>query len=166
MNNDEKKELTTRVNALPNRIGEKPRTVGPAPHQQTSQYPETEAYADVLHGYIMSFERVKNGVSHIGDGGLRAYFFEMDNNTGFDEKFLIDNEFAHIHRHGSYSLHLVLPSEIGEITDRQGRTENHPLAVAGKIPSTNHMLFGARNQQELEVSKVLLRISYLYAIQQ
>lgn len=166
MGNNEQNELTGLVRAFPNRIGEKPKTTGPAPHQQRSQYPETEKYADALHDYVTSFEGVENGVSHIGDGGLRAYFIAGSASSGFSERFLVDNEFAHIHRHGSHSLHLVLPPDIGEITDKKGWTEGHPLAVAGRIPRTNHLLFGARNQSELEVAQVLMRISYLYASQQ
>jgi hypothetical protein len=162
----EKQELIKFIETLTNRIGEKPKTIGSAPHTQTDQFPENISFADDLDTYVMTFENVKNGISHIGDGGLRAYFIETDNNEGFNEKFLVDNEFAHIHRHGSHSLHITLPTEIGLITDTKGWTEKHPLAVAGRIPKTNHMLFGARNNEELEISKKLLRISYLFATKQ
>ncbi|MGL4630459.1 MAG: hypothetical protein ACRCVT_04560 [Leadbetterella sp.] len=166
MENSEKTSLTDFVKNLENRVGTKPATRGPAPHQQVDQFPKKDDFADELHDYTMTFEGVINGESHIGDGGLRAYFIKSDSNRGFEQKFLVDNEFAHIHRHGSKSLHIALPPEIGQITDQKGWTENHPLAVLGRIPNTNFMLFGARSKEELEVSKVILRISYLHATKQ
>ncbi len=166
MDTTEKIKLIEFLEAMPNRDCQRPLTIGPAPHTQTNQFPNTDDYADVLHQYIMTFDGVTNGTSHIGDGGLRAYFIEKNNSNGFTEKFLVDNEFAHIHRHGSKSLHIVLPPDLGAAMDKKGWTENHPLAVAGRIPETNYMLFGARSKQELELSKALLRISFLFSTNQ
>ncbi len=166
MNNSEKDKLTDFIINLKNREGEKPVTHGPAPHQQIDQFPTKTDFSDDLHLYIMTFKGITNGESHIGDGGLRAYFIKDDSNQGFEKRFLVDNEFAHIHRHESKSLHVALPAEIGQVTDQKGWTENHPLAVMGRIPNTNFMLFGARNKEELDASKFILRISYLHATNQ
>jgi hypothetical protein len=166
MENIEKNKLLTILSSCPNREGEIPKTIGPAPHTQTNQFPSSDDFADQLHQYIMTFDGVINGESHIGDGGLRAYFNENNKNRGFTKNFLIDNEFAHIHRHGSKSLHIVLPPDIGQEMDKKGWTENHPLSVAKHIPETNFMLFGARTIEELKISKVLLRISFLYSTNQ
>lgn len=162
----EQDKITTFLKHIPRRIGTKPVTIGPAPHTQTNQFPDNDAFASLLDEYIMSFDGVVNGESHIGDGGLRAYFVKSDNTKGFSPNFLIDNEFAHIHRHGSKSLHIVLPPELGKEMEMKGWTENHPLAVANRIPTTNFMLFGARSQEELEISKALVRVSYLFATNQ
>jgi len=81
----------------------------------------------------------------------------------FSPRFLVDNEFAHIHRHAGHSLHLVLPVEVGAITDSLGWTERHPLAVARHIPATNHLLYGARDPNELAAHELLLRVSHAFA---
>jgi hypothetical protein len=166
MENREKKELIAYLQALPNRNGDKPLTSGPVPHTQVNQFPNADEFSENLHKYIMTFQGVTNGPSHISDGGLRAYFIDQSKVEGLTPQFLVDNEFAHIHRHGSKSLHIVLPPDLGYEMDKKGWTENHPLAVANRIPETNYMLFGARNEEELELSKALLRVSYLFATNQ
>jgi Family of unknown function (DUF5519) len=166
MQNAEKSAILDFLKSVPNRNGVKPITIGPAPHTQTNQFPENDDFAEVLHHYIMTFDGVTNGTSHIGDGGLRAYFIDKDKSSGFTQNFLVDNEFAHIHRHGSKSLHIVLTPDLGKEMDKKGWTENHPLSKANQIPETNFMLFGARNLEELEISKALLRLSFLFASNQ
>jgi hypothetical protein len=162
-----KTELIALVNNLAIREGSRPTTIGPAPHTQTNQFPEYEKYGDALFDYVMQFPNVENGISHIGDGGLRAFFIpSAKHTTGFTENFLVDNEFAHIHRHGSHSLHAVLPKEIGKIIEEMKWGENHPLSIATKIPATNYMLYGSRNEAELDVQKTILEISYLFATKQ
>lgn len=42
----------------------------------------------------------------------------------------------------------------------------HPLAKAGRVHDTNYMLYGARNEEELETSKKIMEISYLFATKQ
>ncbi len=162
-----KNELLAIVENVTDRDGERPTTIGPAPHTQTNQFPTLEKYADELFNYVMQFEQVQHGMSHIGDGGLRAFFITSEKNTrGFTENFLVDNEFAHIHRHESHSLHAVLPKEIGKIVEAKKWGEQHPLSIAGKIPETNFMLYGIRNDYELDIQKTIMEISYLYATNQ
>jgi hypothetical protein len=166
MENKEKNELIAYLQALPNRDGDRPLTTGPVPHTQQNQFPDAENFADNLHQYTMTFQGVSNGPSYISNCGSKAYFVNKNNTETSPLQFLIGNEFAHIHSHGSKSLHLALPTDLGHALEQKGWTENHPLAVANRIPETNYMLFGARNEEELAVSKVLLRVSYLFATNQ
>jgi hypothetical protein len=162
-----KTELIDFINNLPIRHGDRPTTIGPAPHTQTNQFPEFNKYGDALFDYVMQFPNVENGISHIGDGGLRGFFIPSAKHIkGFTEYFLVDNEFAHIHRHSSHSLHAVLPVDMGKIIEDKKWGENHPLSIAQKIPATNYMLYGTRNKGELEIQKIILEVSYLFATMQ
>jgi hypothetical protein len=93
------------------------------------------------------------------------FFLTKDINRGWTSHFLIDNEFAHIHADESHGLHLVLPNELGLILEGKGWTEQHPLGRAGAIPNTNFMLFGARDEDELEISRMILKESWDFARQ-
>jgi hypothetical protein len=159
-------ELANFIQDLPQRDGERPYTTGPVPHTQQDQFPNTDDFAEQLNQHILGFEGVSKGLSLISSCGPRAYFIDKSKLHNTPLQFLIENEFAHIHSHSSKSLHLVLPRALGLALEKKGWTENHPLAVANYIPETNFMLFGARNQEELEIYKKLLRVSYLYATKQ
>ena len=161
----EKDRLTEVVNTFPARPDERPKTVGPVPNRQVSQFPKDPQWEEDLFAYIQTFDGIEIGPTHIaGDGGQRAFFLPQYNHLrGFQHRFLVDNEFAHIHNHESSSLHAVLPEEIGRLITEKKWGEPHPLAVLGHISNTNHLLYGARNKQETEQLKVLLRISYLFA---
>ena len=66
----------------------------------------------------------------------------------------------------SYNKMTGMPAEIGQLVFEKKWGEQHPLAKLGRISSTNHLLYGARNKQETEQLKTLLRISYLFASKQ
>jgi hypothetical protein len=160
-----KLEFIKTIEELSKRDGERPKTIGPAPHTQISHFPDNDDLSKQLFEFVMKFPDVKNGTSHIGDGGLSAFFISSKVNVkGFTEHFLIDNEFAHIHRHQSHSLHVVLPKEIGKLVEDKKWGEAHPLSKENRIPQTNYMLYGARDSEELEVQKDILTISYLFAL--
>jgi len=164
----ERDALAKAVKGFPVRPDERPQTIGPAPNRQTSQFPEDPQWEELLFDYVKTFEGVEIGHSHISrDGGSRAFFLPQYSQLhGLQTQFLVDNEFAHIHEHPSSSLHAVLPSEIGQLVFEKKWGEQHPLAILGRISSTNHLLYGARNKQEAEQLKTLLRISYLFASNQ
>ncbi|MCC7007041.1 MAG: hypothetical protein IT497_10430 [Ottowia sp.] len=161
----EKINLTETVSLFPHRLDERPKTVGPAPNRQVSQFPEDRQWEDILFAYVKAFPGVEVDATHIGgDGSEKAFFLpQYQHLKGFQNKFLVDNEFAHIHKHESSSLHAVLPIEIGQIITDKKWGEPHPLSLLGEVSETNHLLYGARNAQETQQLKVLLRISYLFA---
>lgn len=109
--------LTEVVNTFPTRPDERPKTVGPVPNRQVNQFPEDPQWEEDLFAYIQTFDGIEVGPTHIaGDGGQRAFFLPQYNHLlGFQHRFLVDNEFAHIHNHESNSLHAVLPEEIGRL---------------------------------------------------
>lgn len=165
---NEKKDLIKAVHAFPVRQDDRPQTTGPVPNRQVSQFPDNPKWEHLLFDYVKTFDGVEIGSSHIaGDGGSKAFFLpKYDYLQGFQIHFLIDNEFAHIHEHASSSLHAVLPEEVGDLVFEKKWGEQHPLAKLGNISHTNHLLYGARSQEETEQLKTLLRISYLFASDQ
>lgn len=164
----QKQKLTKQVNNFNERKDARPETFGPAPNRQVSQFPDGNEWEEDLFSYVKTFAGIEVGHSHIsGDGGYRAFFLpEYAQLQGPSEQFVIDNEFGHIHEHESRSLHAVLPPEIGEMVYQKKWGEQHPLAKMRIAGSTNYLIYGARNKEENDQLKVLLRISYLHASKQ
>ena len=66
-------------------------------------------------------------------------------------------EFAHIHPAGDGSLHLALPAGVREEARGKGWGEPHP--ISGTL-----LLFGPRDEIELETVWQILLVSYRYAL--
>ncbi len=70
---------------------------------------------------------------------------------------------AHVHPPYDGSMHAMLPPEgVRELLAKRWG-EMHPLALSGHIPSTAVMLFGPRDDTDLEIILSLLSLSYDFA---
>lgn len=85
-------DLQEFISKLPNRTGERPKTKGPAPHTQITDFPEGDKYASKLLQHVKSFPGVEVGSSKIGDAPERAFFIPNEKARGFGVNFIIDNE--------------------------------------------------------------------------
>ena len=95
--------------------------------------------------------------------GAEALCLKHGHGRGCRKAFMIGNEFAHVHPPEDGSLHMMLPEEaVPQIVDL-GWAEPHPMAAAGMIPSTAVMVYGPRNEVEIETVLELLRLSYDFA---
>jgi hypothetical protein len=72
-------------------------------------------------------------------------------------------EFAHLHGAADGSLHLSLPEDVATEAIHTGWAELHPIARQGMHPPTLVMLYGPRDQVELEIIWQLVQISYAFA---
>lgn len=70
---------------------------------------------------------------------------------------------AHLHGDGSGSLHVALPREVVTDAIDKGWAEMHPAVRMFGLPSTLVMLYGPRDQGELETLWRLVQTSYEYA---
>ena len=79
------------------------------------------------------------------------------------DAFLTGREFAHLHGDGSGSLHLTLPTHVAEKAIPAGWAIRHPFAGEPFLPESAVMVFGPRDERELELASGLVKHSYLFA---
>lgn len=93
---------------------------------------------------------------------------------GPTEAFLVRPEFAHLHDGQDGSLHMTLPTEVIREVLAKGWGEMHPLAGqlvddphggSGqlRVPSTDVMIFGPRDEKELESIWQLVQAAHAFA---
>ncbi|MEV8021355.1 luciferase family protein [Streptomyces sp. NPDC086554] len=147
---------------LSSRSGPKPRT-GPAiPHQQLSQIAPAELQ-EQLWSRMLTLAGATAGRSNISFPETRALHLAPEAAAGPAEAFLIGTEFAHLHGVEDGSLHLALPESEAQEVVAAGWGELHPLAREGRRPPTLLMVFGPRDEHELEIVWELVRRSHRFA---
>jgi hypothetical protein len=127
------------------------------PHQQLTQIAPDELQEKL-------FVRVKSlpgiVISETGDHvapGTRTFHLEDDFANGPSGAFQAAAEFAHLHPGGDGSIDLTLPRGVRDAVFAAGWGEPHP--VTG-VP----LVYGPRNDEELEVVWQVLIVSYRYAV--
>mgnify|MGYP000178343269 FL=1 len=150
------------VLGLPRRPGPRPRTTPTNPHQQLDQN-APPPLQEALFRRAVALPGVITGPSLISVPGARALFLPPDLAGGPSEAFLIDGEFGHLHPPADGSLHLALAPAVAAEVVAQGWGEPHPVARLGLIPQTVVMVYGPRDQTELEIVWQILETAYLYA---
>ena len=158
------------TSTLPKREGRRPETGPAVPHQQLSQNAPV-GLQEQLWARMHGLDGVRTGGSGVSLPDTRALHLDPALARGPREAFLVGTEFAHLHGAADGSLHLALPPAVVTEVLEQGWGEPHPLA--GKsyrnggetltIPDTNTMLFGPRDELELEIIWLLVRTSYEFA---
>jgi phospholipase/carboxylesterase len=96
------------------------------------------------------------GDSLVSVPGARAFHLDPALARGPARAFQRGREFAHIHPVHDGSLHATLPPDVYQEVLDKGWGEPHP--VSGTL-----MLWGPRNEEELETVWTLVRASYAYA---
>jgi phospholipase/carboxylesterase len=140
------------------RGGPRPRATRTNPHTQLDQNAPRE-----LQEKVFAFARALGGVvvgpSHVSVPGARAFHL-----PGCREPvtagFMIDREFAHLHPASDGSLHLCLPPEIVDDVIANGWAERHPLAGQYGMPNNIVMVYGPRDDAELEIVTDLVAASH------
>jgi hypothetical protein len=145
----------TTPSTMPQREGPSPEVIGPAPHSQRSQNAPAALQEELVRraGKLPGVREADSGVSV---PGARAFVLDEASARGPREAFQVGHEFAHIHPSEDGSLHMTLPDQVAEAAYAAGWGEPHPL-------SGTPLIFGPRDEAELEVVLALLRTSYEYA---
>jgi phospholipase/carboxylesterase len=112
---------------------------------------------------LFSLDGVVERPSRISVPGARALVLRDDVPAGPREAFLIGREFAHLHPPYDGSLHAALPQALAEEAMAAGWAELHPAARRGLIPTTIVMIYGPRDETELEVVARLVEASLAWA---
>jgi phospholipase/carboxylesterase len=151
--------MTLRIQ-LPERPGPRPEATRPSreqafPHKQTSQNAPPDMQ-EALFRRAAALPGVTVGDSLVSVPGARAFHLDPALARGPARAFQRGREFAHIHPVQDGSLHATLPPDLYQEVLDKGWGEPHP--VSGTM-----MLWGPRDEQELEIVWTLVRASYAYA---
>ncbi|MGN6169409.1 MAG: luciferase domain-containing protein [Solirubrobacteraceae bacterium] len=141
--------------SLPRRDGPPPEVIGPAPHAQRSQIAPSRLQ-DELAERALALPSVSEAESLVSVPGARAFVLAEDAAGGPAKAFQAGREFAHLHPAYDGSLHMTLPAELAHEAYEKGWGEPHPFEGTA-------LIFGPRDEQELEVVWNLLVASYEYA---
>lgn len=149
--------------SLAARRGEKPSTSSSIPHCQLDQNAPIELQ-ERLWEKMRGLPGIRTGQSRISVPGARATFICDDGAVAeCPDCVMIGSEFAHIHPASDGSLHVCLPEPARSEAVARGWAEPHILVASGKAPKSVVMIYGPRDEAELETVWSLVRISHQYA---
>jgi hypothetical protein len=138
------------------RGGAKPRTTTTNPHTQLDQNAPPELQ-ERLFALARALPGVVVGESLVSVPGARAFHLPGCEHPA---AFMIEREFAHLHPRDDGSLHMALPPAIVESVIDNGWAEYHPLAGQHGLPRNIVMVYGPRDDAELEIVAELVRASH------
>ncbi|MEM1418226.1 MAG: luciferase family protein [Myxococcota bacterium] len=148
--------------SLPHRAGPRPRTTDTNPHTQLDQN-APEALQQQVAAFMFGLACVREIPSQISVPGARAMWLHESCAAGPANAFMIGREFCHLHPASDGSLHLNLPEDILDEAIAHGWAEPHPLAARGIVPRNVVMVYGPRDDAELEIVKRLVAASHAFA---
>jgi Luciferase len=140
---------------MPKRQGPGPDVTGPQPHAQRSQNAPLELQEELIRR-ALDLPGVSLAESRVSVPGARAFVLDEASARGPSEAFQAAREFAHVHPPEDGSLHMTLPVDVAAAAYAAGWGEPHPI-------SGTPLIFGPRDETELEVIWGLLRASYEHA---
>ncbi|GAA2145482.1 hypothetical protein GCM10009844_20250 [Nocardioides koreensis] len=146
---------------LPDRAGRRPEVSWQIPQQQLSDT-SPAAIQERLFARSSSLAGVTSGPSRISVPGARGLV--LGGAAGPDEAFLVPEvrEFAHLHPEYDGSLHLALPPAQAADLVAHGWGTPHPWA-GSRLTLGFTMVFGPRDEEELEVVAGIVSASHAYA---
>jgi phospholipase/carboxylesterase len=140
------------------RTGPRPRTTSENPHTQLDQNAPV-ALQEKVFAQARALAGVVVGASHVSVPGARAFHLP-DCRQPVPGGFMVQREFAHVHPASDGSLHMALPSAIVDAVIDNGWAERHPLAGKYGLPNNIVMVYGPRDDAELEIVVALVRASH------
>lgn len=147
---------------LPQRTGDRPKTRPVNPHQQLDQIAPT-TMQEQLWRRMTELDDVRLGGSGVSLPDSRALHLDPRQASGPPEAFYLGTEFAHLHGARDGSLHIALPqADVAEALEK-GWAELHPMVLMGMLPPTHVMVYGPRDEAELETVWQLIQRSYAFA---
>jgi hypothetical protein len=148
---------------LRQRPGSRPAARPVTPHQQLTQNAPA-ALQDQLWQRMAGLPHVRTGASTISLPDTRALHLDPRHAAGPPAAFVPGStEFGHLHGVGDGSLHVCLPEPIAAAAIEKGWAELHPAVRMGLFPPTLVMLYGPRDEAELETVWDLVQASYAFA---
>ena len=146
---------------LPERPGTRPHTTPWAPHIQQDQRGSREMQ-DALAARVYALPDVEERPTTLSAPGARAIWLKDEVHAGPTNAFLGNREIGHFHPWDG-SLHVNLPPDVARQAIASGWAEVHPVALAGMAPKNMVMVYGPRDEREVNVIFDLLQAAYRYA---
>ena len=140
------------------RAGARPRTTPTNPHTQLDQNAPRDLQEKVF-ALARALPGVAVGPSMVSVPRARAFHLPSCAHPA-DAGFMLGREFAHLHPPSDGSLHMSLPAAIVRAVVDNGWAELHPLAGKHGLPGNIVMVFGPRDDAELEIVAALVRASH------
>ena len=156
-------DATMTLGTMPAREGVRPKTTNTNPHMQLTQQPEDLSFVEKLSDWAFKLSHIQRQPSAISVPGAVAMCMADNHTCDGCNAFMVGTEFAHFHPDPDYSLHLGLRKKDAELIILNGWGEWHPLIERGILPPNIIMMYAPRNQEELEVAKLILGRSYAFA---
>jgi hypothetical protein len=134
---------------LPTRPGPRPQTTPWAPHIQQDQNAPAGMQA-MLAQRVFALAEVEERPGTVAHPAERAIWLRDQIAAAPGDVFLGNREIGHFHPWDG-SLHIVLAPGLAEAAVTAGWAEVHPVAVAGLAPRNRVMLYGPRNEAEVDI---------------
>lgn len=144
------------------REGPRPSTTPTNPHTQVTQN-APRFLQERVFTFASSLQDVVVGPSAVSVPGARAFHLPSCDGAHGRTSFLVEHEFAHIHPPNDGSLHATLPPDLVDAVIANGWAERHPLAGKYGLPGNIVMVFGPRDEPEVEIVNDLVYASWAYA---
>ncbi len=132
-----------------------------SPHTQLSQIAPRDLQEKVFEK-AKSLSGVKIGPSLVSVPGARAFHMPECSHHAHGA-FMIEREFGHIHPPSDGSLHMTIPPQHVKQVIENGWAEPHPIAGKHGLPANIVMVYGPRDESELEVVLDLVVASHAHA---
>ncbi|MFC3624774.1 luciferase family protein [Vogesella amnigena] len=147
---------------LPARSGPRPNVRQTTPHQQLDQLAPVHLQ-QALAARVFALPDVVEHESLVSVPGARALCLRQEVPAGAPEAFIAAREFAHLHPHYDGSLHIRLPPALAQEALDKGWAEPHFLVHSGHLPGHYVMLYGPRDEAELDIIYGMIEASYHWA---
>ena len=134
---------------LPARPGPRPQTTPWAPHIQQDQNAPARMQA-ILAQRVFALPEVEERPGTVAHPAERAIWLHDQIPAAPGDMFLGNREIGHFHPWDG-SLHIVLDPGLAEAAVVAGWAEVHPAALAGLTPRNRVMLYGPRNEAEVDI---------------
>jgi phospholipase/carboxylesterase len=157
-------EILLALEIAPTREGPAPETPNGVPHQQHSQNAPVEMQR-VLLASVRDLPGIRIRRTPFSLAGSLGWRLKRSFAEGPEGAFIQQtSEFAHQHRPSDGSMHMLLPVRASAIALEKGWGVFHPLTnyISGD-DSDFVMIFGPRNEAELQVIWTIAQISYYQA---
>jgi hypothetical protein len=157
-------EIFDALKVAPAREGPPPDVPNSIPHQQPSQNAPLAMQEELL-ALVSDLPGVKIEPTEFSLSGSLGWRLEESFAQGPDEAFIRQSlEYGHQHRAADGSMHILLPLEASSVALEKGWGVIHPISdtISGEN-SEYLMIFGPRDEDELETIWIIAQISYYHA---
>ncbi len=157
-------EILNALEAAPAREGPPPDVPNSIPHQQPSQNAPVAMQEELL-ALVSALPGVQIEPTGFSLSGSLGWRLEESFAQGPDEAFIPESlEYGHQHRPSDGSMHLLLPLDFSSIALEKGWGVIHPISDSISGENSDYlMIFGPRDEGELETIWIIAQISYYQA---